>query len=94
MSAKLEFMIPKADSEAFNTAVYRFMEIRRGAAGDGEYKLTSEPFGPVERKTVSLGDDDELQGFALYWSAYRRDMRSSPPVRRSVPEWTARKFTE
>jgi hypothetical protein len=71
----LEFMIPRAESEAFNKAVYRFLELRRSVVGDDEFKLTSEPFGPVHRKHLVLANALELREFTLYWAAVRRELK-------------------
>ena len=89
MAAVMEFMVPKADDEAFNTAVYRFLELRRGAAGDGEAILTSEPFGPVVRKQLTLPSDAEMMDFTGFWSAFRRERPT--PVRTAAwrPETSA-----
>lgn len=92
MAAVMEFMVPKADDEAFNTAVYRFLELRPEAAGDGEAMLTSEPFGPVVRKQLTLPSDAEMIDFTGYWSAFRRERPAPvrPGVWRSVRPTAAR----
>ena len=70
----LEFMIPKAESEAFNTAVYRFLELR---CGDDDFSmLQSDPFGPVDRKKVTLWSEAALMDFTGFWADCRAEQRA------------------
>lgn len=71
MTTTLEFMVPKAESEAFNTAVYRFIEMRVSALSDDVVKVRSEPLGPVERKEVTLWSDAAMHDFTVFWSSVR-----------------------
>jgi hypothetical protein len=68
----LEFMVPKAETEAFNTAVYRFLELRLNTVTDDVMMLKTEPMGPVDRKTVTLWSAPAMQDFTAYWSSFRR----------------------
>ena len=58
MTATLDFMVLRAQSETFNTALYRFLELRQGPVLDVPAMLKSEPHGPVHKKTVTLWNDD------------------------------------
>ena len=81
MSATLEFMVPKADSEAFNTAVYLYLELKLGSVR-GDAMVESAPFGPVERKRVTLWSDEALLDFTQFWSQARRETAIRPrPVK-------------
>lgn len=77
--ASLEFMVPKAESEAFNTAVYRFVELRAAREGDDFSMLQSDPFGPVDRKKVTLWSDAALMDFTSFWASFRASLRSGRP---------------
>jgi hypothetical protein len=77
--ASLEFMVPKAESEAFNTAVYRFLEMRAEAVDDHLSMLQSDPFGPVDRKKVTLWSDAALLDFTSFWASFRTSTRSAQP---------------
>jgi hypothetical protein len=72
MSASLEFLVPKAESDTFNAAVYRFVELKQPGITDDLMILQSEPFGPVDRKNVTLWSDGALQDFVQFWSVFRR----------------------
>jgi hypothetical protein len=74
--ASLEFMVPKAESEAFNTAVYRFIELRSAAVGEHLPMLQSDPHGPVDRKKVTLWDDAALMDFTSFWASFRAAIRA------------------
>lgn len=71
----LEFMVPTAESEAFNTAVYRFLELRSAAADEGFSMLQSDPFGPVDRKKVTLWSEAALMEFTAFWSSFRASLK-------------------
>jgi hypothetical protein len=76
--ATLEFMVPTAESEAFNTAVYRFLELKLGVIGD-DILLESAPFGPVHRKRITLWSDAALLDFTEFWSGSRKALKGSRP---------------
>lgn len=78
--ASLEFMVPKAESEAFNTAVYRFLELRADLERDHLSMLQSDPYGPVDRKKVTLWSDAALLEFTSYWAAFRAALRAGRPA--------------
>jgi hypothetical protein len=60
------------EAERFNTALYRFLEIKLSSARelDGHASITSEPAGPWERKTVTLWSDDVAEEFAAFWRGF------------------------
>ncbi len=89
--SSLELMVPKAESELFNTAVWRFAEMRLSACGDGLIAIRSEPFGPVDRKQLELWSDAALTEFIAYWQDVRRSSSRDPhPAWRRVPDSAAR----
>jgi hypothetical protein len=72
MSATVEFLVPAADSDAFNSAVYNFIEARVSALEDELAVLRSEPLGLVDRKTLTLWDDVAISDFVAFWANRRR----------------------
>jgi hypothetical protein len=89
MTLPLEFMVPKAESNAFDTALYRFVEMKQDRYSDDLVMLTTEPYGIVDRKLVTLWSMAALTEFTQFWSAYRRSpvLRGRPtPLRWGPPE--------
>ena len=60
------------EAERFNTALYRFLELRLSKAGelDGHAKIMTEPAGQWERKTVTLWSADAAQDFTSFLRAF------------------------
>lgn len=56
------------EAERFNTAVYRFLELRLSTAGeiDGHAQIVSEPAGQWERKCVTLWSEDAARDFTAF----------------------------
>lgn len=84
-----EFIILRTRSEPFNTAVYRFLEKQRGAAGDSSTDLKSEPFGPLHRKTLTLWSDQALLDFSLFWAGFQREHQGHSPHVRALDHGSA-----
>lgn len=64
-----EVVVPRQQSEIFNTAVYRFLETR-ATAGDDLVKLHTEPRGELIKKQVTLWSEDAVRDFARYWASF------------------------
>ena len=79
MSSTIEVVVPAYQSETFNTAVYRFLEIQGGAQGDDLLMLRSEPLGQIERKEVTLWSEAAASAFAAFWPAIPRAPTAPPP---------------
>jgi hypothetical protein len=63
---RYEVIVPRRQSELFNTAVYRFLETRVSPADD-LVKLHTEPRGDMVRKEVTLWSEAAAGEFARYW---------------------------
>jgi hypothetical protein len=60
---------PGAEAERFNTAVYRFLELRaEGLDGLGLVKIDTLPDGQVEKKTVTLWSPEAVDEFQRFWA--------------------------
>ncbi len=79
MGTRSFIVTPGWQSERFNTAFYRFVELQ-GCAGvglDGCCQLRTEPEPGLdrepglERKVVSLWSEEAIVAFADFWSRYR-----------------------
>lgn len=66
---RYETIVPRQESELFNTAVYRFLETRATAVDD-LVKLQTEPRGEMVRKEVTLWSADAAGEFARYWREF------------------------
>ncbi len=56
------------EAERFNTALYRFLELRLSNAGelDGHAQVVTEPAGRWEKKRVTLWSEDAAREFAEF----------------------------
>ena len=59
---RFEVIVPRQQSELFNTAVYRFLEARLTTTDD-LVKLDTEPQGEVTKKAVTLWSEDAVADF-------------------------------
>lgn len=66
---RFEVVVPRQQSELFNTAVYRFLEARLTTTDD-LVKLDTEPQGEVIKKAVTLWSEDAVADFARYWASF------------------------
>jgi hypothetical protein len=66
---RFEVVVPRQQSELFNTAVYRFLEARL-TTSDDLVKLHTEPRGDVIKKEVTLWSEAAAQYFARFWASF------------------------
>ena len=57
------------EAEHFNTALYRFLELRLSNAEelDGHIQVTTEPAGDWEYKRLILWSDEAAHDFTAFW---------------------------
>lgn len=72
------------DAERFNTALYRFLELRLSTAEqlEGHIQVVTEPTGEWELKRLTLWNDEATRDFMSFW-------RNMPDARvaRPQPAW-------
>ena len=66
---RYEVVVPRQQSELFNTAVYRFLEARLTTTDD-LVKLHTEPRGELTKKEVTLWSEAAVADFARYWATF------------------------
>jgi hypothetical protein len=66
---RYEVIVPRQQSEIFNTAVYRFLEARLTTTDD-LVKLHTEPRGELIKKEVTLWSHAAVEDFARYWASF------------------------
>lgn len=69
---KFTTRVPRPQAEAFNTAVYRYLELRSFSPLDETVVIESEPQGDHELKSVTLSTADAVREFETFWKAYSR----------------------
>ncbi|HTK33858.1 MAG TPA: hypothetical protein VL358_01055 [Caulobacteraceae bacterium] len=65
------------EAESFNTALYRFVELKRSSLDDSLLALVTEPLGPKERKRVTLWSDAAAQDFQTFWRLYSGRLKNA-----------------
>jgi len=70
--ARYEVLVARRESEIFNTAVYRFIEIQTGIGGDELVKVHTEPHGEFEKKELTLWSEDAVRDFAAFWNGFSK----------------------
>ena len=77
-----EARVPKGrEAERFNTAVYRFFELKASGLVDHPAMIRTEPDGDHERKRVLLWSDDAVDEFGRFWQAFTSPVHDPNPMR-------------
>ncbi len=63
------------EAEQFNTAVYRYIELKGSLEAAPSIIIRSEPLGAEERKVVTLLSDAAASEFHKFWQDYRASRR-------------------
>ena len=77
-----EARVPRGrEAERFNTAVYRFFELKASGLVDHPAMIRTEPDGDHERKRVLLWSDDAVDEFGRFWQAFTGPVHDPNPMR-------------
>ncbi len=78
-----ETLIPKQQAEIFNTAFYRYIELRLSPDADFVVQMTSIPEGEMELRRVALWSMEAVREFTVFWNQFPKI--SAPAV--LTPRW-------
>lgn len=76
------------EAEQFNTAVYRYIELKGSLEAAPSIIIRSEPLGVEERKVVTLWSADAASEFRKFWQDFKMSRHRLASSRYDQEGWT------